>query len=65
MVAVAPKKLKRWAKRNVTVQILKGFDWKGYPLEHVTHQLEQRGIEYSVSELKRVEELALRLDAMR
>jgi len=65
IVAVAPKKLKRWAKRNVSVQILKGFDWKGYPLEQVTNQLEERGIEFSISELKKVEELALQLDALR
>jgi glycosyltransferase domain-containing protein len=65
IVAVAPKELKRWAKRNVSVQILKGFDWKGYPLEQVTNQLEERGIEFSISELKKVEELALQLDALR
>jgi hypothetical protein len=65
IVAIAPKKLKRWARRNVTVEILRGFDWMGYPIEQVTHKLEQRGIEYSVYELKKPEELALRLDAMR
>lgn len=63
--AIAPRSLKLWAKRNVPVQVLQGFDWKGYSIETIEDQLKDRKIEYSAEDLKRVQSLALQLDALR
>lgn len=62
---VAPKSLKLWAKRNVPVQVLQGFDWKGFTLESIEKQLLDSGIEFSTLDLQRVQSLALQLDALR
>lgn len=62
---IAPKSLKLWAKRNMPVQILQGFDWKGFPLESIESQLGERNIQYSSTDLHRVRILALQLDALR
>ena len=61
----APRSLKLWAKRNMPVQILQGFDWKGFPLETIETQLTERRIQYSPEDLYRVRALALQLDALR
>ena len=61
----APKSLKLWAKRNVPVAVLQGFDWKGFPVNVISEQLGSRRIEFSADELRRVESLALELDALR
>ena len=61
----SPKSLKLWAKRNVPVQVLQGFDWKGFTLDSIEKQLTDRGIEFSSVDLARVRSLALQLDALR
>ena len=61
----APKSLKLWAKRNIPVAVLQGFDWKGYPVDVIEDQLTERNIEFSTDELRRVKDLALELDALR
>lgn len=60
-----PKPLKLWAKRNIPVAVLQGFDWKGFPVEVIEDQLTERSIEFSGDELRRVMDLALELDALR
>lgn len=65
LVKNTPKKLKLWAKRNVSVSVLKRFDWTGYPLDVVAQQLSDRGIEFNTAEIKRIEQLALHTDSLR
>lgn len=65
LVRITPKGIKRWAKRNVSVAVLKRFDWTGYPLEEVAQQLRVRGIEFNIDEIGRIEQLALHTDSLR
>ena len=61
----APKSLKLWAKRNVPVAVLQGFDWQGFPVDVIEDQLTEHKIEFSPDDLRRVEALALELNALR
>lgn len=65
LVENTPKRLKLWAKRNVSVAVLKRFDWSGYPIDVVAQQLSDRGIEFNVEEIRRIEQLALQTDSLR